>query len=1068
MWNRGADSYRTQEVGSGVQGFVKDVLECTDVFNLKEGNLSTPTEERKNEFIYEKKTKDRRRADFDIFINSDIEIPIEVEQYTSIEQGEGQLFQYQSDLEKKYGILTDGYTWRFYNNNIYRVFTLDHLLLDTAYFLEFWKEYIKPEYYYLSFFEEAGQLSFFEKEELHIEDNRELFFKDITTLIKSFTLKLRIEGFFNGLAGKEALKKATEITYAYIIQFILYKTLVDNRFDDFGNDYKGRIEIIRNAIKTRSYKDILGVINGMSHQISENIYRPFVKEQEHIGGKLLKLYYKAKNELSDVSPWLDIVVFIKKYNFQNVHNEIFGYVYENYLKELYEEEKKGQYFTDPSIVEFMLEQVGYTAKEIRNKIKAGELDKLSIVDPACGSGTFLYSATDEVVKSFSTITDETSKQIEEIVTSNVFGLDIEEFPLYLAEMNILMRMLPLIMGEKYNNPLDKKIKVFWTQDSIAEFIGSQLVTLGKQISFPDKIIKPKFESFVRSEEDLSEMKGSMTSFPRRRFDYVIANPPYVSYNECSKGGVLVFDLLKRGKVKLNDIYGVNLHSVPGYPKRYRPNPNLYAFFIALGLALLKDDGRLCYIIPQTILTAGDLDVLRYHLAKYRTIERIITFNRNLFIERGVKQKRIIPTSSLIIVVSKNAPAGTNEVKVINYNDSEDTIDETLSNISAGKKVSTKKVTQINLLDNFRNWNYITHDQEVISLYEKYKSTSIDISVYYEHKQAEQEFSSVFYFDSGYSIDERRVIQRPTGKGLHYRFPKLNSKFWTVKEYKGYWPNTRSGDSPMVINLRQANQGYNLLDSTYKVIWSYINPLRFHFTDVPVIWARNQICAIGSENKEELLYLFSVLNSPIVNRILLLQLKSEYERDFLVSTSSIKQYVRVPQITTKNKHIKQEIIERTEQMLGLEAKTLSDFVDFSGGLVQKLDDVQVAGDTLVLIHDNRKTELPIKGDTELVAGTIAEKFGTEGLKLEKRQISLPELRNLQVIDFEKQAKLKDYIDDLVFALYFNIPLKEVSLDKAEEIRKHCSKSKYYQLCDFAQSQIPSQKFVHSPHYPSDMI
>ena len=282
MWRRESDSYRTQEVGSGVQQFVKDVLECPDIFNLKAGALSTPEEKRKNEFIYEKKTKYGRRADFDIFINSDIEIPIEVEQYTNIEQGEGQLFQYQSDLEKKYGILTDGYTWRFYNNSLYRTFTLDHLLSDTSYFIEFWKEYIKPEYYYISFFEEAGQLTFLGKEELHIEENRQLFFQDITTLIKSFTNKLRIEGYFSGLDRKEALKKATEITYAYIIQFILYKTLVDNRFDDFGNDYKGRIETIHNAIKTHSYGDILGRIDGMSHLISENIYRPFVKEQEHI------------------------------------------------------------------------------------------------------------------------------------------------------------------------------------------------------------------------------------------------------------------------------------------------------------------------------------------------------------------------------------------------------------------------------------------------------------------------------------------------------------------------------------------------------------------------------------------------------------------------------------------------------------------------------------------------------------------------------------------------------------------------------------------------------------------
>ncbi len=62
--------------------------------------------------------------------------------------------------------------------------------------LEFWKEYIKPEYYYLSYFEEAGQLSFFKKEELHIEDNRQLFFRDITTLIRGFRTKLRVEGFY--------------------------------------------------------------------------------------------------------------------------------------------------------------------------------------------------------------------------------------------------------------------------------------------------------------------------------------------------------------------------------------------------------------------------------------------------------------------------------------------------------------------------------------------------------------------------------------------------------------------------------------------------------------------------------------------------------------------------------------------------------------------------------------------------------------------------------------------------------------------------------------------------------
>jgi hypothetical protein len=203
--------------------------------------------------------------------------------------------------------------------------------------------------------------------------------------------------------------------------------------------------------------------------------------------------------------------------------------------------------------------------------------------------------------------------------------------------------------------------------------------------------------------------------------------------------------------------------------------------------------------------------------------------------------------------------------------------------------------------------------------------------------------------------------------------------------------------------------------------------------------------ICSNNKNEILYLFSLLNNSLSQLILQANIRSETEKEYLVPIKAIKEFIRVPKITTDNQHIKDEIIRKTEEMLALEEKTLSDLVDFSDVLVQKLDDVQVAGDTLVLVHDNRETKLPIQEDTGLIASTIAKEFGVKRLKLEKRQISLPELRNLPVLDLERQTQLKDYIDDLVFALYFKIPLKEVGLDKSDEIQKACSKSKYYQLC-----------------------
>ena len=49
-WKKEQDSYKSKEVGSGVQKFVKDVLKSNEIFGLKEGLISTLPENRKNEF----------------------------------------------------------------------------------------------------------------------------------------------------------------------------------------------------------------------------------------------------------------------------------------------------------------------------------------------------------------------------------------------------------------------------------------------------------------------------------------------------------------------------------------------------------------------------------------------------------------------------------------------------------------------------------------------------------------------------------------------------------------------------------------------------------------------------------------------------------------------------------------------------------------------------------------------------------------------------------------------------------------------------------------------------------
>jgi len=1046
-WNKEKEMYKIQEVGSGVQIFVKDILQSEDVFALRKGLKSTVLEKRKNEFLEEERTKEQRKADIVIYISSDIIIPVEIEKYQNIEAGTKQLLNYQADLNKKYGILTDGFTWRFYNNNIFREFNLNQILDETELFLEFWKEYIKPEFYYLLFFEPFGQLQLIKQEILPVEQNRQMFFEDITKLIKGFKNKLQVEGYFNGLDKKTKIKMAVEITYAYIIQFILYKTLVDNDFGSFRKQFEDIVEAIHKFLKEKRYKEILGIIDGISAQISKNIYRPFAKEQEFINQKLLQLYRSVENKLSDVSPWLDIFVFIKKYNFANIENEIFGYIYENYLKELYAEEKKGQYFTDPAVVNFMLQQIGFTPEEIEKKYKT-EKNSISLIDPACGSGTFLYSAVNQIIKAFGDHSEEKSKQIEEIVNNNIFGLDIEEFPLYLAEMNILMRLLSLIISEKYNNPVDKKIKVFLTKDSIAEFRNTALANTmhdfevrGRQHSL-FKELDLGYTSYVREESDLEEMKKSLEErpqIPRRRFDYVIGNPPYIGYNECSKQRVLIFELMKQGKASLNNIYGINLHSIPNNQKKYAPKPNLYAFFIALGIALLKDKGKLCYIIPQTILTAGDLDVLRYHLSKFTTIEKIITFSGKMFIGRGLKQDKPVATSSLIFVLNRKMPSTLHQVEIINYKDPNDTIEETLQNILVGKKISKKKILQNKLFQNVANWNFIKQSKKFLDFYEDYQKNTQDISIYYEHILAEQKFGNRFYFDGGGNILEDKITNNKIDAYEIFDYKNNDYARFAITTGSGkYYPKNEK------ITFPQGSQGIRVFQQQYKVIWRTKDAPKFQFCDKEILLVSNQSLTISSNNKREILFLLSLLNSPLNRLILENNLLQEQEHAFLLPIKAIKEYVRVPKINENNQSVKEEIIKYTEELLKLEEKKLSDFVDFSRVMLQKFDKVSVESNDLILEKDDEKIKLAIKENQNLVKKSLNERYDKQMIELEKQKISLSELKDLPIIDYEKQQKIKDYIDDLVFALYLNIGLEKLGLNQAEKIKEKCSRNPYYKL------------------------
>lgn len=411
----------------------------------------------------------------------------------------------------------------------------------------------------------------------------------------------------------------------------------------------------------------------------------------------------------------------------------------------------------------------------------------------------------------------------------------------------------------------------------------------------------------------------------------------------------------------------------------------------------------------------------------------------MFIGRGIRQNKPIITSSLIFVVSRSTPPKAHEIEVMNHEIEEEDIEKCLHSILIGENVVKKTVSQRVLLENVANWNQIIRlGPDFSFFYEEYKKRSDNISIYYDHKIADQYFNSRFYFDVGFVLNKKYAKARTTGSDLE--LVDFNG-FRGFSKYipSSYYPNDKSK-----IKLPKNSQGYATLSQKYKIIWSKVYSKKFHFTDRQVVPSMSNAQMICSNNKEELLYLFSLLNSSLNKYVFekLFQLENEQYGTFLV-IKRIKEFLRVPKIMKTNQVVKDEIMRCTVEMLDVEEKTLSDFVDFSGILVQKFEDMQIEGSNLVLVHDGQKMELPIKEQTKLVANSIAEQLGGQQSAQEKRHVSLHELRNLPIVDYERQNRLKAYIDDLVFALYFGIPLQALGLKNATAIRKACLANQHYE-------------------------
>jgi hypothetical protein len=255
------------------------------------------------------------------------------------------------------------------------------------------------------------------------------------------------------------------------------------------------------------------------------------------------------------------------------------------------------------------------------------LNRLRIVDPACGSGAFLIQALDCLVAEYRRMVSEEQRLegqaglfdqdevIRSILANNLYGVDINPESL---EITKLALWLHTASPGKALCSLDDN---FCCGNSLvgadfAEFYRARHETL--------------FEQADENERERINAFDWQAAFPAvfrdGGFDCVVGNPPYVKLQHFRRYQPDVAEYLMTAR---------RSDGRPLYESTRSGNFDLYLPFIEKGVELLKASGRMGFIAPNLWLVNEYGRALRNKVKRQRCLERWLDFKSFQVFEEAI-------------------------------------------------------------------------------------------------------------------------------------------------------------------------------------------------------------------------------------------------------------------------------------------------------------------------------------------------------------------------------------------------------------------------------------------------
>jgi len=284
---------------------------------------------------------------------------------------------------------------------------------------------------------------------------------------------------------------------------------------------------------------------------------------------------------------------LNRFDFERVNRDILGHVYEDYLPKQ-ERKELGEYYTPIEVVQFMLDTVDYRASE--------NIGAKRVLDPACGSGTFLTEITERIIQHYRRKFDATSvhhldaeqaRTILDRVQRNIHGIDINPFAVHITQINLLFRTVDLydrVTEDDPNYSMDGfEIHCADTlTPTVRERRDGSTDIEGDQSSLQEfAAYNGRAQSFLEDRDAADQLKDEA------EFDIVVANPPYVRIQNLRD---------------VKEQYEARYASAAG-------NFDIYVPFIERGLDWLGENGSLAYICPNRLFTHEYAEGIREQLVE---------------------------------------------------------------------------------------------------------------------------------------------------------------------------------------------------------------------------------------------------------------------------------------------------------------------------------------------------------------------------------------------------------------------------------------------------------------------